>query len=327
MKQSRIMPSSSWMRRDFFKAAAMAPAIAAVKELAGPSAAVAQQTDQLAGVALTTFPVAGNVYMVQRPGGGGNAGALVGPDGALLVDAMYAPLADRLVAAVQQIRGVPIRFLVNTHVHPDHIGGNEPLADKGVLIFAHDNLRLRTLERLRFPRMRGTFAPQPAVRARPVITYNDAMTFHLNGEDVRAFHVPRAHTDGDSFVHFPQSNVLHLGDVFRTSSYPIIDVYNGGSLTGTIDALDLAIRLAGPETKIIPGHGLAIVGRGAVVEFRNMLLDIRDRVRTMITEQKTLAEVMTARPTANYDAQWGQEATWTATDFIPVVYHELGGLR
>lgn len=187
---------------------------------------------------------------------------------------MYAALADRLVAAVRQIRDVPIRFLVNTHVHPDHIGGNLS------------------------PQRRG-----------------------------RACLSRAAHTDGDSFVHFPLSNVLHLGDVFRTSSYPITDVYNGGSPTGTVAAADLAIQLAGPDTKIIPGHGLAIVGRGAVIEFRNMLVDIRDRVRTMIAEQKTLAEVMAARPTASYDARWGQEATWTATDFIPVVYHELGGLR
>ena len=185
---------------------------------------------QFEGVELTTVSVAGDVHMVQRPGGGGNVGVFVGPEGVLLVDALFAPLADRLVAAVRTISDGEIRFLINTHVHPDHIGGNEPLASRGVLIFAHDNVRVRALERLRFPRGGGRFAPQPLVGARPVVTYNDTVSFHFNGAEVRAFLAPPAHTDGDTFVYFPDSDVLHLGDVFRTTSYPIIDVYNGGTL-------------------------------------------------------------------------------------------------
>ena len=153
------------------------------------------------------------------------------------------------------------------------------------------------------------------------------MTFHLNGEEVRVFLVPPAHTDGDSFVYFPHSDVLHAGDVFRTTSYPIVDVYNGGTLAGTLKALQMAIDTSGPNTKIIPGHGLAIVGRDAVIAFRDMAVDIRDRVKTMIADGKSLQEVMAARVTAAYDAQWGQEASWTAADFVPVVYHELGGGR
>lgn len=281
--------------------------------------------NQFDGVALTTTHVAGKVYMVQRPGGGGNVGAFVGPDGVLLVDSLFAPLAERLVAAVRQVTDRDIRFLINTHIHPDHIGGNEPLANRGVLIFAHDNVRLRTLEQLRFPRRGGQFVPQPPERARPVVTYTDGVSFHFNGEEVRAFLAPPAHTDGDTFVYFPESNVLHLGDVFRTTSYPIIDAYNGGTLTGTIKALEMAIAMAGPETRVIPGHGLAIVGRSALVEFRDMVVAIRDRVRTMIAKGMTLDAVMVARPTAAYDARWGQEASWTADDFIPIVYYELGG--
>jgi glyoxylase-like metal-dependent hydrolase (beta-lactamase superfamily II) len=289
------------------------------------AAAGQNQVNQFDGVALTTAHAGGKVYMVQRPGGGGNVGMFVGPDGVLLVDSLFAPLADRLVAAVRQVTDREIRFLINTHIHPDHIGGNEPLANRGVLIFAHDNVRLRALEQLRFPRRGGQFVPQPPDRARPVVTYNDRVSFHLNGEEVRAFLAPPAHTDGDTFVYFPGSDVLHLGDVFRTTSYPIIDVYNGGTLAGTIKALEIGIAMAGPDTKVIPGHGLAIVGRSALVEFRDMVLDIRDRVRTMISKGRTLDEVMAARPTAAYDARWGQEAAWTADDFIPIVYHELGG--
>jgi len=283
------------------------------------------QTNQFDGVVLTTTHASGNVYMVQRPGGGGNVAAFVGTEGVLLVDSMFAPLADRLVAAVRKVTESEIRFLINTHVHPDHIGGNEPLATGGVLILAHDNVRLRALERLRFPRRGGQFVEQPPARARPVVTYDGALTFHLNGEEVRIFLAPPAHTDGDSFVYFPQSDVLHLGDVFRTTSYPIIDVYNGGSLAGTIKALDVAIAMAGSNTRIIPGHGLAIVGRSTVVGFRDMIVDIRDQIRSMIAAGKTLDDVMAARPTARYDAQWGREASWTADDFIPIVYAELGG--
>lgn len=284
------------------------------------------QNAQLTGVELAIEPVAGNVYMVQRPGGGGNIGAFVGPEGVLLVDSLFAPMSDSLVAAVRRVTDQQIRFLINTHVHPDHVGGNENLANLGVLIFAHDNTRLRFLEdRSHFPRQGGSFAPQPPAAGRPVITFNDQMSFHLNGELVQAFLVPPAHTDGDVYVYFTGSDVLHLGDVFRTSSYPIIDKYNGGSLRGTVAALDLAIDLAGPDTLIIPGHGLEVVGRDALIEFRDMILTIQGRVYDLIRDGKHLAEVMAAQPTADFDAQWGQEEGWTAEDFVPVVYYELGG--
>lgn len=284
------------------------------------------QLGNFEGVELSIVPVAGNVYMVQRPGGGGNIGVLVEPDGVLLVDSLFAPLADKLVAVVKEVTDSEIRFLINTHIHVDHVGGNEPLAEMGVLIFAHDNTRLRFLEeRSRFPRRGGSFLAQQPAAARPVVTFNDEISFHLNGEEVRAFLAPPSHTDGDTFVYFAGSDVLHLGDVFRTTSYPIMDLYNGGSLRGTIAALDQAIDIAGPDTKVIPGHGLSVVGREEMVEFRDMILDVQGQVLTMIREGKKLDEVMAARPTASYDAQWGQEAGWTADDFVPIVYYELGG--
>lgn len=280
----------------------------------------------LADVELSISPVAGNVYMIQRPGGGGNVGVQAGPDGVLLVDSLFAPMADKLVAAVAEVTDENIRFLINTHIHIDHVGGNENLAQRGVLIFAHDNTRLRFFEeRSRFPRAGGSFVPQQPAAARPAITFNDTMSFHLNGEEVRAFLAPPAHTDGDVFVHFPESDVLHLGDVYRTTSYPIIDVYNGGSLRGTIAALDKAIDLAGPDTKIIPGHGLEVVGREELVAFRDMILDIQGRVLSLIREGKKLDEVMAAQPTADYDAEWTDDPGWGPEDFVPVVYYELGG--
>ena len=279
-----------------------------------------------AGVELSITPVAGNVYMVQRPGGGGNIGVQVGPDGVLLVDSLFAPLTDKLVAAVKQVTDEEIRFLINTHIHIDHVGGNENLAQMGVLIFAHDNTRLRFFEeRSRYPRAGGSFVPQQPAAARPLITFNDTMSFHLNGEEVQASLAPPAHTDGDTFVYFSESDVLHLGDVYRTTSYPIIDIYNGGSLRGTIAAMDQAIDLAGPDTKVIPGHGLEVVGRDEMIEFRDMILDIQDRVLAMILEGKKLDEVMAAQPTADYDAKWTDDPGWGPQDFVPVVYYELGG--
>ncbi len=284
------------------------------------------QTGRFDGVELSIEAVAGRVHMVQRPGAGGNIGVFVGPDGVLLIDSLFAPLSDKLVAAVREVTNSDIRFLINTHIHGDHIGGNENLAELGVLIFAHDNTRLRFLaDRTRVPRRGGSFGPPPPVGGRPVVTYNDALTFHLNGEEVRAFLAPPAHTDGDTFVYFPDSDVLHLGDVFRTTSYPIIDLYNGGTLAGTIEALEMAIAMAGPATKVIPGHGLSVVGREDMQEFLDMILDVRARVLTSIEEGMTLDGVMAARPTAMYDATWGQEAGWTAEDFVPIVYYELGG--
>ena len=281
---------------------------------------------QFAGVELSIVPVAGNVYMVQRPGGGGNIGVLVGPEGVLLVDSLFAPLTDKLVAVVKQVTDEEIRFLINTHIHVDHVGGNENLAEMGVLIFAHDNTRLRFLEeRSRYPRAGGSFVPQQPAMARPVVTFNDTMSFHLNGEEVQAFLAPPAHTDGDVFVYFPESDVLHLGDVYRTTSYPIIDLYNGGTLRGTIAALDKAIDIAGPDTKVIPGHGLEVVGRDELVEFRDMILDIQDQVFSMIRDGKKLAEVMAARPTAAYDAKWTDDPGWGPEDFVPIVYYQLGG--
>ncbi|MYC60977.1 MAG: MBL fold metallo-hydrolase [Gammaproteobacteria bacterium] len=290
------------------------------------SGQVAQAQVGFADAALSIEHVAGNVYMVQRPGGGGNIGAFIGPDGVLLVDSLFAPMTGNLVEVVGEVTDSEIRFLINTHIHGDHVGGNANLAEMGVVIFAHDNTRVKFLEESsHFPRGGGSFAPRQPVAARPVVTYNDAISFHLNGEEVHAFLAPPAHTDGDTFVYFPESDVLHLGDVFRTTSYPIVDKFNGGTLRGTIAALDLAIDMAGPDTRVIPGHGLEVVGRAEMVEFRDMILDIRDRVYAMIRQGLHLDEIMAAQPAAAYDAKWGQEASWTAIDFVPLVYYELGG--
>lgn len=288
------------------------------------SAATAQSP--LANVDLTITHVAGNVYMIQRPGGGGNIGAQIGPDGVLLVDSLFDPMTDALLAAVREVTEEDIKYLINTHIHVDHVGGNANLAERGVVIFSHENTRQRFLEeRSRFPRAGGSWVPQQPESARPQITFNDEMTFHFNGEEVLTFKVPPAHTDGDVFVYFPESDVMHLGDVYRTTSYPIIDLYNGGSLRGTIAALDQAIDMAGPNTKVIPGHGLEIMDRQGLIEFRDMILDVQAEVLSLIREDKKLEEVMAANPTAAYDSEWTDDPGWQPEDFVPLVYYELGG--
>jgi glyoxylase-like metal-dependent hydrolase (beta-lactamase superfamily II) len=214
---------------------------------------------------------------------------------------------------------------VNTHAHIDHIGGNELLAGMGATIVAQDNVHRRMLEPLRIPRGGGRTMPQPAESALPTVTFGTATTFRLNDEEVRVFHVPPAHTDGDSFVHFVDSDVLHTGDVFRTNMYPIVDVYNGGTVSGMIEAMRIAVEVAGPDTKIIPGHGFGFTDRQELVEVLEMLMDIRDRIRTMVADGLWLEEVLEAEPTASYDSRWRGTESWTEQDLIPVIYAEVGG--
>ena len=276
-------------------------------------------------VKMEVIPVQGNVYMLQTPTAGGNIGVLPGPDGVLLVDDQVPRLIESVVQGVREISDEEIRFVINTHVHIDHRGGNEVLADMGATIIAHDNVRLRMLRRLRIPRRGGSISPAPPERARPILTFNDAVTFHMNGEEVRVFLAPPAHTDGDSFVYFVDSDVLHLGDVFRTNMYPIIDVYNGGSVSGMIDAMEIAIGLAGPNTKVIPGHGFGFTDRDGLIEVLTMIVDLRDKISEMIIDGMQFHEVLAANPTAEYDEKWGQEPGWNASDLVPIIYNEAGG--
>ena len=205
--------------------------------------------------AFTSHRITDSIAMLEPADTNGNVGVFYGEEAVLLVDSHYERNVEALVKEVAKLSDLPISFAVNTHIHPDHIGGNARLAGYGVTLVAHDRVRLRMLKELRIPRRGGITFPQPAEAARPIITYSEALSFHLNDEEVRVFIAPPAHTDGDSFVHFVESDVLHLGDVFRTNMYPIIDQYNGGSFLGMIEAMEVAIEIAGPETKVIPGHG------------------------------------------------------------------------
>ncbi len=264
----------------------------------------AQQNADWDAVEISTHHVAGTVHYVA--GRGGNIGLSVGDDGVIMIDDQFAPLTDRIVEAIGGISNGNIRFLINTHVHGDHTGGNENMGRMGVDILAQDRVRSRLAEQL------------PAI-ALPVLTYSDAIRIHLNGEEVEILPAPPAHTDGDSFIHFKGSDVLHLGDVFRTVAFPVIDRGNGGTLDGTIEALGIAAGIAGPDTKIVPGHGV-VSSRDDVIEFRDMVIDVGAKVAALVEDGATFDEVLAAGPTADYEAKWGDPQR-----FLTAVYAEVAG--
>ena len=239
-------------------------------------------------VEMTAYPVVGQVSYVE--GAGGNIGLFVGEDGVFLIDDQYAPLIDKIVAAVRTVSDKPIRFLVNTHMHPDHTGGNENFGKMGTHIFGHDNVRAQMAK--------AGYDQDP-----PLVTYGDDMSFHINGETVYVFKTPDAHTNNDSYIVFKDSNAVHTGDIYRTTSYPYIDTANGGTFLGTIKALDLLVEVSNADTKIIPGHGVTS-NVEEVRAWRNMLLVIRDRVQSAIADGKTLEQIQAAGLTKEYDERW-----------------------
>ena len=221
-----------------------------------------------------------------------------------LIDDQYAPLTDKIVAAIEKIApGQEIRFVLNTHWHGDHTGGNENLGERGALIVAHDNVRERMSVEQVIEAFGQTVPASPKV-ALPVVTFPDAVTFHLNGETIRAHHVPPAQTDGDSFVYFEQADVLHTGDLFFNGFYPFIDVSSGGGVDGMIAASERMLEVASDSTKIIPGHG-PLADRDDLVAFRDMLLGVRDVMAPMVAEGLSLEEIQAADPLAPWNENWG----------------------
>jgi glyoxylase-like metal-dependent hydrolase (beta-lactamase superfamily II) len=293
-------------------------ALLAAGLLAAASAPVLAQGQQdFSKVEIKTNIVTQNFYTLD--GQGGTIGVLTGPDGVFMVDAQFAPLTDKIVAAIKQISDGRIRFMVNTHVHGDHTGGNENLGKMGVTILARENLRMR-LEKPNPGANGAPGVPTPAAGL-PVITYDAPVTIRMNGEEVRLIPAPAAHTDGDTFVKFVKADVIMTGDFYRSIQYPNIDRANGGSLPGLINALDAVIANAGPNTKIIPGHG-PTVDRSAVMAHRDMVIALRDKVAPLVREGKTQEQVVAAKPTADFDAKVQQPGT-TGDRFVGQLYAEL----
>ena len=255
-------------------------------------------------VEIDTHHVRGTVHYVS--GRGGHVGLSVGDDGVIMVDDQFAPLTDRILAAIRGISDADIRFLINTHVHGDHVGGNENLGRMGILIMAQDRVRQRLAQSM----------PEVAL---PSVTYSQDVTIHLNGEDVHIFPVPASHTDGDSVIHFRGSDVMVVGDVFRTVAFPVIDRNNGGSLPGTIETLGIIAGRAGPDTLILPGHGV-VSTREDVVEFRDMVIDVAGQVAALVEQGMTYEQVAAAGTTVEYEDKWGDPER-----FLTAVYAELAG--
>jgi len=278
---------------------------------------MAQGQQDFSKVEIKTNKISSNFYTLD--GQGGTIGVLTGPDGVFMVDAQFAPLSDKIVAAIKQISDGRIRYLVNTHVHGDHTGGNENFGKLGVTILARDNLRMR-LEKPNPGANGAPGVPMPAAGL-PVITYDSPITIRMNGEEVRLIPAPAAHTDGDTFVKFVSNDVLMTGDFYRSIQYPNIDRANGGSLPGLINALNAVIQNAGPNTKIIPGHG-PTVDRNAVTAHRDLVIALRDKVAALVKEGKTLEQVVAAKPTADFDAKVQQPGT-TGDRFVGQLYAEL----
>lgn len=276
----------------------------------------AQQQD-FSKVEVKAQHVAGNVHMLT--GAGGNIGLSVGPDGVLVVDDQYAPLVPRIRAAIATVTSKPVRYVLNTHWHPDHVGGNADFAKDATLV-AHDNVRQRLLEG--HPGILGRAVPPAQAEALPVITFDRSLTFHFNGEAIRALHFPRGHTDGDVIVFFPTSNVVHMGDTFVTYGLPFVDVASGGTLLGMIEGVEQAMAAVPDDVKVIPGHG-PVSSKADVLAFVAMLRDCVRLVEQAARDGQSLQQMREAGVLAKYD-HLGQGFIKTAS-FVELIYNELGG--
>lgn len=265
------------------------------------SAGVTASAQNFDAVEITSTPVADGIWMLQ--GAGGNMGVFIGEGGTFLIDDQYAPLTGKILTAIQKLGGDTPRFVLNTHYHGDHTGGNENLGRAGSLIVAHDNVRLQMRQEHVSEVFERTTPPSPE-GALPVVTFSDTTTFHLSGEEVHVFHVHDAHTDGDSLVWFRNANVLHTGDILFNGIYPYIDE-GTGTIAGLIEACGEILAIVDGSTKIIPGHG-PLANRDDVIAYRNFLQGVHDVLAPMVKKGMTLEEIQAANPLAPWDATWGQ---------------------
>jgi len=282
-----------------------------------PTLLAAQNYDT---IQIKAQPLRGGVSMLT--GSGGNIGLSVGPDGAFVIDDQFEQLSAKILAAIAAITPLPVKFVVNTHWHGDHVGGNENMGKAGALLVAHDNVR----KRMSVDQFMAAFnrkVPASPAAALPVVTFSDSVTFHINGDDLVAFHVPPAHTDGDVIVHFVKADVIHMGDTFMTISYPLIDLSSGGTVDGFITAADRALSVCGPQTMVIPGHGTVTDCLG-LRTWRNMIFTVRDRVRAEMKKGTTLDQMKAAGLTKDFDAAWGKGFIQPPV-FVETVYRSLGG--
>ena len=283
--------------------------------------AAAQDEDRFAQVEIKTQQINDKLYVLF--GQGGNIGLSVGADGVFMIDDQFAPLTPKIKAAVRKLSPEPVQYVINTHWHFDHTGGNENLAREGAVIVAHDKARERMARDSYIAAFQRTVKASPKA-ALPAITFRDRMTFHINGDVVRVIHRRNAHTDGDGVVHFTRDNVIHTGDIWFHGMYPFIDVSNGGSVDGMIAAAEYVISLANRKTVIIPGHG-PVGDRAGLKKDLAMLKKVRSRVQKLIEQGKTLEQIQSLAPNA---ADYDKDYTWGLLDagaFLAIVHSSLSG--
>ena len=296
------------------------PFVLALAMLVVASSVSAQNMDD---VQIQTQRLTDGVYMLM--GQGGNIGLSVGDDGVFVIDDQFAPLTEKILAAIGAITSDPVRFVFNTHWHGDHTGGNENLGATGAMIVAHDNVRVRmsteqVLERIGRPVSTTPASPDGAL---PVVTFAEDVSFHINGDRLHAFHVSNAHTDGDAIVHFVGANVVHMGDTFFRDRFPFIDTASGGSIDGLIAAAGRALAVMDTDTQVIPGHG-SLSGREDLRAYRDALKTMRDAVASLMTRGMSLEQIQTARPIRAQAAAWGQNQA-AEEGFVATIHFGLGG--
>lgn len=254
-------------------------------------------------------------------GVGGNIAISVGEDGPFIVDDQFAPLTEKIKEAISKITDKPIKFVINTHWHSDHTGGNENLGEIGAIIVSHDNVRKRlsTDQVIEFFNMT---IPALSEKGLPIVTFSDNMTIYQNGEEIKIIHVDNGHTDGDSIVFFTKNNVIHVGDDFSDKSYPVIDISSGGSIDGLITSLGTISSTINNETRVISGH-TGISNKTKVNDFTNMLKDVRDQVNQMKSEGKSLEEIIASKPTSKHDEIYYDYTFIKPEDFVTFVYESL----
>lgn len=255
------------------------------------------------------------IYMLT--GKGGNLGVFIGQDGTFLIDDKFAPLTEKVIAAIESVGGNLPKFLINTHYHGDHTGGNENFGKQGTLIFSHDNVRDRLANGF-FIREFNMKAPAMSADGLPVVTFSEDISFHLNGDTVHTIHVPQSHTDGDAIIHFSSANVIHAGDIIFSGFYPFIDVSHGGSIKGMIEGVKLILSLSDEKTKIIPGHG-PLTNKTELFNYLTMLETAYDRLRKLKADGKTAEEAIATDPLADLEEEWG-DGIFTGDKWIAIIY-------
>lgn len=268
---------------------------------------------------INTTKLTDSMYVIH--GSGGNVILSIGNDGIILVDDQYAPVTEKMKLVIANITNKPIKFVINTHWHPDHAGGNEKLGEEGAIIISHENVRKRLGNDQFFESINQTI-PALSKKGLPIITFSDNMTIYQNNDEIRISYLDNGHTDGDSAVYFTQNNVIHVGDDFSDKAYPFMDLSTGGSIDGLISSLHSIISMIDNDTKVVAGHS-GISNQTKVKDYANMLIDVRSLIRNMIKEGKSLDEIIQSKPTSQYDTIYQDYSFIKPKEFVTNIYESL----